>query len=99
MSQEILSVAIYEALPGQEEASLETIQDLFAALNAAGYSRDRLYRDGKSHYIVVRYWKSEESRRAALEDAAVQRCWAKLAHQIEIVKIYERLDEVALPPL
>jgi hypothetical protein len=47
----------------------------------------------------VRYWKSEESRRAALEDAAVQRCWAKLAHQIEIVKIYERLDEVALPPL
>ena len=99
MSQEILSVAIYEALPEHEEASLETIRDLFVALNAGGYSRDRLYQDGKSHYIVVRYWKSEEARRAALEDAAVQRCWAKLAHQIEIVKIYERLDEVALPPL
>ena len=45
MSQEILSVAIYEALPGKEEASLATMRDLFAALAAGGYSRDRLYRD------------------------------------------------------
>jgi len=96
MSQEILSVAIYEPLAEKEEASLATIRDLFAALAAGGYSRDRLYRDGKSHYIVVRYWKSEEARRGALEDPEVLRCWARLAQEIEIVKIYERLEEVEL---
>jgi hypothetical protein len=96
MSQEVLSVAIYEALPGKEEASLATMRDLFAALSAGGYSRDRLYRDEKSHYIVVRYWKSEEARRGALEDPEVLRCWARLAQEIEIVKIYERLEEVGL---
>ena len=96
MSEEILSVAIYQPLPGHEEASLGTIRDLFAALAAGGYSRDRLYRDGKSHYIVVRYWKSEEARREALEDPQVLRCYARLSHEIEIVKIYERLEEVGL---
>ena len=94
MSQEILSVAIYEPLPGKEDASLATIRDLFAALSAGGYSRDRLYRDGKSHYIVVRYWKSEEARREALEDAEVLRCYARLSHEITILKIYEHLHEV-----
>jgi hypothetical protein len=96
MSQEILSVAIYQPLPGKEEISLATMRDLFAALSAGGYSRDRLYRDGKSQYIVVRYWKSEEMRRAALEDTEVLRCWARLAQEIEIVKVYERLEEVGL---
>jgi hypothetical protein len=96
MSQEILSVAVFEPLPGKEDASLVTIRDLFAALSAGGYSRDRLYRDGKSHYIVVRYWKSEEVRREALENAEVIRCYARLSHEIEIVKIYEHLHEVEL---
>jgi heme-degrading monooxygenase HmoA len=96
MPQEILSVAIYEALPGQEEASLATMGELLSALAAGGYSRDRLYRDGESHYILVRYWKSEEARRQALEDPQVLRCWARLSHEIEIVKVYERLEEVEL---
>jgi heme-degrading monooxygenase HmoA len=94
MSQEVLSVAIFETLPGKEEQALATMQALFAALAAGGYSRDRLYHDGVSHYVVVRHWKSEEARRAAQEDPEVQRCWARLAHEIRIVKIYERLDEV-----
>jgi hypothetical protein len=96
MSQEILSVAIYQPLPGKEDASLVTIRDLFAALSAGGYSRDRLYRDGKSEYIEVRYWKSEQARRDALEDPEVLRCYARLSHEIEIVKVYERLEEVQL---
>jgi heme-degrading monooxygenase HmoA len=94
MSQEVLSVAIFEPLPGKEEEALATIQALFAALATGGYSRDRLYHDGVSEYVVVRRWKSEEARRAAQEDPEVLRCWAKLAHEIRIVKIYERLDEV-----
>jgi len=95
MSQEILSVAIFQPLPGNEEASLLTMRALIAALSAGGFSRDFLYRDAKSRdeYILLRYWKSEEARRAALEDPEVLRCWAKLSHEIRTVKIYEKLEE------
>jgi hypothetical protein len=95
MRQEILSVAIFQPLPGYEEASLATMRALIAALSAGGYSRDSLYRDAKSRdeYILLRYWKSEETRRAALEDSEVLRCWAKLAQEIRTVRIYETLEE------
>ena len=95
MSQEIPSIAIFQPLPGHEEASLATMRDLIAALDAGGYSRDLLFRDSKppGEYVLLRYWKSEESRRAALEDPNVLRCWARLAHEIRTVKIYETLEE------
>ena len=95
MSQEILSAAIFEPLPGHEEASLITMRALIAALANGGYSRDTLYRDAKSRnqYILLRYWKSEESRRAALEDPEVLRCWARLAHEIRTLKIFETLED------
>ncbi|HVO80835.1 MAG TPA: hypothetical protein VMT28_08890 [Terriglobales bacterium] len=96
-SEEILSVAIFESLPGQEEEALTTLRELFSALSAGGYSRDLLYR-GNTHYLLFRYWKSERARREAQEDAAVLRCWAKLAHEIRIVKVYELLEEVARDP-
>jgi|SRR5580658_5330652 quinol monooxygenase YgiN len=96
---EILSVAIFQPLPGYEEASLSTMRALIAALSAGGYSRDLLYRDAKSddEYILLRYWKSEEARRAALEDPEVLRCWAKLSHEIRTLKIYETLEEAISP--
>jgi len=94
MSQEILSIAIFQPLPEQEEALLATMRGLIAALAAGGYSRDLLYRDAKAHdeYILLRYWKSEEARRAALEDPEVLRCWAKLAQEIHTIRIYETLE-------
>jgi len=69
---------------------------LMAALSAGGYSRDVLYRDAKARdqYVLLRHWKSEAARRAALEDPEVLRCWAKLAHEIRTLKIYETLEEV-----
>jgi hypothetical protein len=93
--QEILSIAIFQPLPGHEEASLATMQALIAALSAGGYSRDLLYRDAKSHdeLVLLRYWKSEEARRAALEDPEVLRCWAKLSLEIRTVRIYETLED------
>ena len=99
MSQEILSIAIFQPLEGQEPASLDTMRALIAALSAGGYSRDLLYRDAKSRteYILLRYWKSEAARRAALEDPEVLRCWAKLAQEIRTVKIYETLEEALAP--
>jgi len=35
-------------------------------------------------------------RRAALEDPEAQRRWAKLAHEIRIVKVHESLEEIPL---
>jgi quinol monooxygenase YgiN len=95
MSQEILSIAVFQPVPGHEAASLITMRGLIAALTAGGYSRDLLYRDAKSdnEFVLLRYWKSEEARRAALEDPEVLRCWAKLAHEIRTVRVYETLEE------
>ena len=99
MSQEILSVAVWEPVPGMEAASVATIRELIAILAAKGYSRDLLYRDPEAHYILMRYWKSEESRRTAQEDPDVQRCWARLGNEIQIVKVYEKVETVVLNEL
>ncbi len=96
MSQEILSVAVFVPLAGQEEAALATVRDLSSVLARGGYSRDVLYRGPEGEYVLVRFWKSDQLRRAALEDPEAQRRWAKLAHQIRIIKVHESLEEVAL---
>ena len=96
MSAEILSVAVFVPLEGQEEPALDTVRDLSAVLAKAGYSRDVLYRGPDGEYVLVRFWKSDECRRAALEDPEAQRRWAKLAHQIRIVKVHESLEEIPL---
>jgi quinol monooxygenase YgiN len=97
-SQEILSLAVFEALPGNEEAALATMQALIDTLVKHGYSRDILYRDSKKRreFVLLRYWKSEEARRAAMEDPEVLRCWAELSHQIRTLRVYESLDEAKL---
>lgn len=96
MPQEILSVAVWDPAPGMEDSSLATIRELISILAAKGYSRDLLYRDGESHYVLLRYWKSEAARRTAQEDPDILRCWARLGNEIQIVKVYETLTEVAL---
>lgn len=95
MAQEILSVAIWEPVPGHESAVLETFRELTSIVARKGYGRDLLYRDRDRHYVFLRYWKSEEARRSALEDPDMLRCWAKLGNEIQIVKVYETLSEVA----
>jgi len=96
MAQEILSVAVWEPVPEKEADSLSTLRELMTIVAAKSYGRDLLYRDRESHYVFLRYWNSEEARRAALEDPDMQRCWAKLGHEIQIVKVYETLTEVPL---
>lgn len=97
MAQEILSLAIWEPLPEHEAAALETFRELTSIVASKGYGRDFLYRDGEHHYVFLRYWKSEQSRRDAQEDPDMLRCWAKLGNEIQIVKVYETLSEVHLP--
>jgi hypothetical protein len=94
MPQEILSVAIWEPLPGMEVVALETFRELTSIVFAKGYGRDLLYRDGELHYVFLRYWKSDEARRTAQEDPEMLRCWARLGNEIQIVKVYETLTEV-----
>jgi quinol monooxygenase YgiN len=96
MPQEILSVAVWEPVPDMEAASLATFRELTSIVAAKGYGCDQLYRDRESHYVLVRQWKSEDARRAALEDPDMLRCWARLGNEIKIVKVYETLTEVAL---
>lgn len=96
MPEEILSVALWEALPEMEVAALETFRELTAIVSSKGYGRDLLYRDSGHHYVFLRYWKSESARRAAQEDPDMLRCWARLGNQIQIVKVYETLSQVAV---
>ena len=95
MPQEILSVAVWEPVPELEQAALETFQELASIVASKGYGRDLLYKDRESHYVFLRYWKSEDARRAALEDPDMFRCWARLGNQVQIVKVYETLSEVS----
>lgn len=98
MDHEILSVAVFSLLAGLENEALATVRELSSVLAKGGYSRDVLYRGPDGEYVLVRFWKSEEARRAALEDPEAQRRWAKLAHQIRILKVHESLEEVPLQP-
>ena len=95
MPQEILSVAIWEPVPDMEVSALKTFQELMSIVAAKGYGRDLLFRDRESHYVFLRYWKSEEARRSALEDPDMLRCWARLGNEVQIVKVYETLSEVS----
>jgi hypothetical protein len=94
MPQEILSVAVWEPVPEQEVASLETLRELSSIVAAKDYGHDHLYRDREHHYVFLRYWKSAEARSAAQEDPDMLRCWARLGNQIHIVKVYEVLSEI-----
>jgi hypothetical protein len=96
MTHEILSVAVFAPLAGKEKEALATVRDLSSVLAKGGYSRDVLYRGPDGEYVLVRFWKSDEARRAALEDPEAQRRWAKLAHEVRIVKVHESLEEVPL---
>ena len=93
---EIFSLAIFELVDGHEAEALATLRELLAALAAKGHSRDSIHRQASTpqHYVLLRHWRSEEDRRAALEDPELQKIWARLGNQISIVSVYETLEAV-----
>ncbi len=93
MPQEFLSVAIWDPLPGMEAASLATIHEISSIVARKNYGRDLLYR-GDASYVLLRYWNSEAARRSAYEDPEMLRCWARLGNEIQIVKVFEKLEAV-----
>ena len=94
MAQEILSLAIWEPIPGHEADALESFNQIKSITSRKSYARDLLYRDGNRQYVFMRYWKSEDARRSAQEDPEMLCCWAKLGNEIQIVKVYETLTEI-----
>lgn len=96
MSQEYLSIAIWEPLPGMEAVSLETMRELNSIVSRKQYGRDLLYSSSDAHYILLRYWNSEQARSTAQEDPEVLRCWARLGNEIKILKVYEKLEEIGV---
>jgi hypothetical protein len=94
---EIFSIAIFELVEGQDDEALATIRELLSSLTAKGYSRDSVYRQtvAPCHYVLLRHWRSEGDRGAALEDPELQRIWARLGNLISIVGVYETLELVA----
>jgi hypothetical protein len=96
MSQQYLSIAIWEPLPGLEAVSLETMRELNSIVSRKHYGRDLLYRSSDAHYILLRYWNSEQARSTAQEDPEVLRCWARLGNEIKILKVYEKLQEIGV---
>lgn len=76
------------------EQALATMRELAVVLARLGYAEDTLYGDAGSECLLFRRWKSEEARRDAQEHPEVLRCWARVAHQITVLKTYERLEDV-----
>jgi quinol monooxygenase YgiN len=96
MAEEILSMAILEALPGKEEELLSTLRELYTLMKAKGYSRDSLHRDSAQpdRFLHLRRWTSSEMRPEAQVDPEVHRYWLKLPELCTIPTVYESLEKV-----
>ena len=94
MSNEVVSVAILEALPGKEEALLSMLRELYAMMNAKGYCSDLLYRDSDrpDRLVLLRRWKSAELRSEAQIDPEAHRYWQQLPSLCVIPTVYENLE-------
>jgi quinol monooxygenase YgiN len=94
---EVLAIAVFTTYPGHQAEAVATLRDLSSVLAKKGYSRDLLYRDGniEEHYVLLRYWRSEEAKRDAQHDPEIQKFWARLAHLINIERVVETLEEVS----
>jgi len=96
MSEEIVSLAKLEALPGKQEELVNLLRELYALMNSKGYCRDALYRDSTSpdRFLHLRYWTSAAMRAEAQADPEVHRYWLQLPELCTIPVVYETLEKV-----
>jgi quinol monooxygenase YgiN len=96
MSEEIVSVAVLEALPGKEEDLLNTLRELYTMMHRKGYCRDKLHRDTSrpDRFVHFRCWTSAETRAEAQVDPEVHRYWQMLPQLCAIPVVYETLKTV-----
>jgi quinol monooxygenase YgiN len=96
LTDEIVSLALLEALPGKDEELLVMLREFYTMMNVKGYSRDSLHRDASrpERFFHLRYWKSEDARSQAQADPEVHRYWQKLPELCTIPMVYESLEKV-----
>lgn len=96
MANEIVSLAILEALPGKEEELVAILREFYTLMHTKGYSRDSLHHDTTrpDRFIHLRYWKSEEARAEAQSDPEVHRYWQRLPELCTIPEVHEELETV-----
>jgi quinol monooxygenase YgiN len=96
LAEEIVSLAMIEALPGKAEQLVSMLRDLYTLMHTKGYSRDSLRRDTSrpDRFFHTRYWKSEETRTEAQHDPEVHRYWLQLPELCTIPAVYESLETV-----
>ena len=94
MSDEVMSVAVLEPLPGKEEELVATLSEFYTMMHTKGYCSDALYRDGQrpDRLFHVRRWKSAAMRSEAQIDPDVHRYWQKLPDLCTIPIVYEALE-------
>ncbi len=94
MSEEVMSVAVLEPLPGKEEELVATLREFYTMMYAKAYCTDALYRDEQrpDRLFHVRRWKSAETRSEAQADPDVHRYWQKLPDLCTIPIVYEDLQ-------
>ncbi len=96
MAEEIVSVAVLEALPGKDEELLAVLRELYTTMHAKGYCRDTLHRDAArpDRFLHLRYWTSDAMRTEAQTDPEVHRYWQMLPDLCTIPVVYESLSKV-----
>jgi quinol monooxygenase YgiN len=96
MVEEIVSLAVMEALPGKEDDLLTTLRELYTMMRTKGYCRDTLHRDTSrpDRFVHVRHWSSPEMRAEAQADPEVHRYWLKLPELCTMSFVYESLERV-----
>jgi quinol monooxygenase YgiN len=96
MAEEIVSMAVLEALPGKEEELLSLLRELYTMMHAKGYCQDTLHRDAArpDRFLHLRLWTSAEMRSEAQADPEVHRYWQLLPELCTIPIVYESLEKV-----
>ncbi len=96
MAEEIVSMAVLEALPGKDEELLSNLRKLYTMMHAKGYCRDTLHRDAArpDRFLHLRLWTSPEMRTEAQTDPEVHRYWQLLPELCTIPIVYESLEKV-----
>jgi hypothetical protein len=92
--EEIVSLAMLEALPDKEEELVSMLREFYSMMRTKGYSSDWLYRDSErpDRFLHLRRWKSPELRSEAQIDPDVHRYWQQLPSLCIIPTVYENLE-------
>ena len=94
MSEEVMSVAVLEPLPGKEEELVATLREFYTMMHAKAYCTDALYRDGQrpDRLFHVRRWKSARDARRSADRPGRSSLLAEVADLCTIPIVYEDLQ-------